>query len=147
MEFSPDRALVYQSVNNWSEAIDLVGAVLVREGNATAGYVQAIKDSILAPGGTYIDLGFGIALAHARPEQGVLTTGIAVLRLVEPVLLADDPAHPISVFIGLAAQDSATHLGVMKQLARVLTDESARTALLGATTPEEIVTALQPTKE
>ncbi|WP_169332015.1 PTS sugar transporter subunit IIA [Corynebacterium caspium] len=141
-EFSEDRALVRQAVANWETAIDLLGEILIAKGNASAEYIAAIKNSIKAPGGTYIDLGFGIALAHARPEAGVKSTGIAVLRLVEPVLLADDPAHPITVFIALAAQDSSTHLAVMQNLAQVLSDVPSRTQLLNATSAAEIMAAL-----
>lgn len=137
-----DRVLTREHVTDWREAVDLVGEILVQHGNATTDYVDAIKHSIEAPGGTYIDLGFGIALAHSRPESGVIETGLAVIHLGSPVLLAGDPDHPITVFIALAAQDSNSHLDLMQDLAGVLTDTTRRQELLDALTPADVLSAL-----
>lgn len=129
-------------MSDWREAVALVGGVLVQHGNATAEYVDAMEHSIEAQGGTYIDLGFGIALAHSRPENGVIETGLAVIRLGSPVLLAGDPDHPIAVFIALAAQDADSHLDLMQDLAAILTDPTRRQELLDAATPADVLSAL-----
>ncbi|MDN5724838.1 MAG: PTS sugar transporter subunit IIA [Propionibacteriales bacterium] len=144
LAIAEERIVLRDSVQGWRDAIEIVGGILVDEGNASREYVDAMIASVAGPNGTYIDLGAGIALAHARPENGVESTGLSVLHLDEPVLLADDPAHPITVFIALAAVDSSGHLDVMKNLARVLTDESLRQMLLNATTSADIVSALSP---
>ena len=139
-----DRVLLKESVQDWREAIDLVGSILVENGDTTEAYIDSIAQSIAGPNGTYIDLGSGIALAHSRPENGVKTSGVAVLHLATPVLLADEPSHPISVFIALAAEDSTSHLSLMRTLATALTDLERRESLLEATTPADIVSALTP---
>jgi mannitol/fructose-specific phosphotransferase system IIA component (Ntr-type) len=139
-----DRILLRHNVPGWQDAIDLVVGILIDHGNATTEYLQAVKDSIAGPNGTYIDLGAGIALAHARPEAGVRSTGLSVLHLAEPVLLSDDPDHPVTVIIALAAEDASSHLGVMKTLAKVLTDEQLRHSLLNATSTADIMSALSP---
>lgn len=142
---TPERILIRPSAESWRQAVDWAGDVLVSHGDVEPAYIDAIKASISGPGGTYIDLGAGIALAHARPEAGVHRTGLSLLKLDEPVLLADDPDHPIRLFIALAAQDASSHLEVMKELAGLLTDTTRRERLLRAASPADITSVL--TKE
>ncbi len=139
---TPDRVMIRSHVDSWREAIDLVGGLLVAHGDVESSYVEAIKTSIAGPGGTYIDLGAGVALAHAPPEAGALRIGLSLLKLDRPIFLADDPHHPITVFIALAARDNASHLEVMRELAELLTDTDRREALLHLAYPEDITPIL-----
>lgn len=64
----------YQNqVSGWRQAIDEVAQPLLDAGSVKPEYVQAIKDNVVQPGGTYMDVGSGVALAHARPEAGCNT--------------------------------------------------------------------------
>ena len=62
--FASDAVMYADEVSGWREAVDTVTAPLVEHGAIKPSYVDAIKESIAAPGGTYIDLGWGIALAQ-----------------------------------------------------------------------------------
>lgn len=139
---TPDRIRFADDVDSWRTAIDLVAEPLLGDGTITTGYVDAVRSAIAAPGGTYIDLGFGFALAHARPESGVVRPGLSYLRVRPSVDLADDAGHPIDVFLLLAATDSAEHVQTMQELAMLLTDEDARTRLLEAVNPVDVTSAL-----
>ena len=140
-----DRVRFADDVTSWQQAVDLVTEPLVADGAITPAYVDAVTASIAGPGGTYIDLGFGIALAHARPEQGVVRPALSFLRVRPSVLLADDPAHPIDLFLCLAATDSSGHMRTMQELATLLTDDDARARLLAATTPADVTAAISKT--
>lgn len=143
-EYFPEGTVLYQdSVANWQEAVDVVTEPLVKLGRIRQSYVDAIKESIRKPGGTYVDLGHGIALAHARPEAGVLTTSLSVLRVNQPFLLADSPDHPISTMFCLAAQDSTSHLRLMQSLASFLSDEDNQARLGQVSSDEELKTILK----
>lgn len=76
----------------WEAAVRRVARPLLTSGDITTGYVDAMVTSV-AEGGTYIDLGFGVALAHARPESGALRTALSLLRLKEPAPLLGLPEH------------------------------------------------------
>ncbi|WP_044088122.1 PTS sugar transporter subunit IIA [Bifidobacterium bombi] len=127
--FTDGDILFACEVSGWSEAVDMVAAPLLEAGSITDGYVDAIKKSIVSPGGTYIDLGGQVALAHARPEFGVNATSLSVLHVAKPFLLADDSNHPISTMFCLAAKDANTHIELMQGLAGLLTDADKVAAL------------------
>ena len=131
----PDR------VDGWRDAIEQVSTPLLADGAITREYVDAMLTSI-AGGGTYIDLGYQIALAHARPESGVVRTGLSALWVRPAVLLNDEDAHPITLFVCLAAADSSAHLAAMAQLGALLSDETARDSLLAATDPTAALAVL-----
>lgn len=131
-----------ENVGGWRDAITQVTAPLLSSGAITPAYVDAVTNSIAA-GGVYIDLGFGIALAHSRPENGVLQTALSSLRVTPAVLLNDDPAHPIDLFFCLAATDQHSHLKTMMELAKLLSNDELRTRLLAATTPAETSTVIE----
>lgn len=133
--------LFAEDVAGWREAIERVSKPLLDSESITREYVDAMLESIAA-GGTYIDLGYGIALAHARPERGVLRTGLSALWVRPDVLLNDEPEHPIALFFCLAAADSTAHLAAMAQLAQILTDDDARNDLLAARTTTEVQAVL-----
>lgn len=130
------------AVDGWRDAINRVSAPLLDSGAITQEYVDAMTDSIAA-GGIYIDLGYGIALAHSRPENGVVATGLSYLRVAPAVLLNDDADHPIDLFLCLAATDPTGHIETMAELAGLLTDDELRTSLLAAQTPADVLAVIQ----
>ncbi|WP_423921562.1 PTS sugar transporter subunit IIA [Frigoribacterium sp. 2-23] len=138
---TPDTIRFADSVDGWRDAIDRVTRPLLDAGDITPEYVTAITDSIAA-GGTYIDLGFGIALAHSRPENGVVRTSLSSLRVAMPVLLNDEAEHPIDLFFCLAATDPQGHLNTMMELATLLSDETLRTELLASTSAADTLAVI-----
>lgn len=136
--FQDGSILFFQRVSGWREAVDKVTAPLLAADAITVGYVEAIKESISAPGGTYIDLGGQVALAHARPESGVKTTSLSVLHVGKPFLLADSREHPITTMFCLAAKDSNEHIELMQGLAGLLTDADKLQALHNASGVEDL---------
>jgi PTS system ascorbate-specific IIA component len=138
---TPATVLFADDIDGWRDAISRVSAPLLDSGAITPAYVEAMTDSIAA-GGVYIDLGFGIALAHSRPENGVVRTALSSLRVKPAVLLNDDPSHPIDLFICLAATDPNGHLETISELAGLLSDENQRTSLLAASTPADVLAVI-----
>ena len=136
-----DTLLFAENLGGWRDAIELVSTPLLESGSISRDYVDAMLESI-ADGGTYIDLGYGIALAHARPERGVIETGLSALWVRPEVLLNDEAEHPISFFVCLAAADSTSHLETMAELGALLSDDEARDALLSATNAADALAVL-----
>ncbi len=136
-----DTVAFADDVDGWEEAIKQVAAPLLANGSIKQSYVDAILESVAA-GGTYIDLGHGIALPHHRPESGVVKTGLSALRVRPDVLLNDDEKHPIKLFICLAAADSKKHLETLAALGRLLSNPTEREALLATTNTADFLAVL-----
>lgn len=131
---------------NWEEAIQLAAIPLVTQEKVTPAYVEAMIQKV-KEFGAFIHIGKGIALPHARPEDGVKEVGMSLLKVAEPVLLLDDEKHPITIFICLAAIDNQLHLKALASLTRILSNQENLEQLLAATTIEEIIAVIQKEEE
>ncbi|MGY3779648.1 BglG family transcription antiterminator [Isobaculum melis] len=131
---------------NWEAAIQLAAVPLVTQEKVTPAYVEAMIQKV-KEFGAFIHIGKGIALPHARPEDGVNKVGMSLLKVEEPVLLLDDEKHPITIFICLAAIDNQLHLKALASLTRILSNQENLAQLLAATTIEEIIAVIQKEEE
>ncbi|MBT2292852.1 BglG family transcription antiterminator [Paenibacillus albidus] len=127
---------------DWREAITLAAKPLEEQHYITSDYTQAMIDRVLEIG-PFIHVGKGIAIPHARPEQGVEKLGMSLLRLEEPVLLLDQKEHAIDMFICLAAIDNKLHLKALTELTSFLVNEESLQRLKNATTADEIIAMMQ----
>ena len=78
-----------------------------------------------------------IALPHARPEQGVLESQLAVTLFKKPVAFNED--HPATrLFVALAAGDGEKHLNALASLMELFQDEERVKAMLEAEDRESL---------
>ena len=111
-----DVIQVVSQAKDWRDAIAISCQPLIDNGAVEARYVEAIYRSHEAIGPYYV-VGPGIAMPHARPEDGVN-------RLV------------------LAATDSNSHIEAISQLAQLFDTDSDVQALLNAKTPQDILSVI-----
>ncbi len=121
---------------DWQQAIHLCSRPLIDAGLISRRYVDAIITETLASGPYYI-ISPGFALAHARPEQGVLTaeTCFSLLRLAYPV--AFNQREQVSLIIILAAGNGQQHTEAITRLCSWL-DEGRLDKMLQAHNQAEI---------
>ncbi len=93
---------------DWIDAIRKGGRLLVDSGCVEPKYVEAMVSGCVR-NGPYVVIGPGIAMPHARPENGVLATGYALVTLKRGVEFGDAENDPIDVLVFMAAKDQATH--------------------------------------
>ena len=136
IQFNKDESLT------WEEAIRLSSDLLINKNYIEESYVEAIIANVKKYG-AFIDLGQGIAIPHARPENGVNQLGMSLLKLDKPVYLLDDPNHGVNIIITLAAIDNQSHLKALSQLTKILSDKEKITVLKEATTKEEILNLIK----
>lgn len=120
----------------WEEAIEDVAKPLVENSVIEPRYITAMIDSV-KEFGAYIVIGKNLALAHARPEDGVNQLGISVLTLKEPVIFGHDDNDPVKIVFCLAAVDSYSHLNIMKELVALIHDESKVEKLIKTTSKQQ----------
>ncbi|MBL1226209.1 BglG family transcription antiterminator [Enterococcus sp. BWR-S5] len=123
---------------DWEEAIDYAAEPLKKENKIEPRYVTAMINKVKKHG-PFIHIGEGVALPHARPEEGVKGLGMSLLKVQEPILLLDDEKHPIQIFICLAAVDNEMHLKALASLTRILSNKEKLSGLLQAETKQEIL--------
>ena len=112
-------ASVRVAASSWPAAIRAAGQGLVDQGAAEARYVERCVAQVEEVG-PYIVVAPGIALAHARPEDGALALGISVAVLDRPVAFGHAANDPVDVVLAFCSPDRDSHVGLLSALARRL---------------------------
>ena len=118
-------------------AVEMAGALLVASGRTTPQYTDEMV-AVLESHGPYIVIAPGIALAHSKPSELIIETGLSLLTLAEPVIFGNQANDPVQLVIGLAAFDHDSHMDMMKELADALSNQQFVNSLLNARDTEEI---------
>ncbi|EGQ1050328.1 fused PTS fructose transporter subunit IIA/HPr protein [Salmonella enterica] len=132
-----------EQAGNKEEAIRQIAAALAQAGNVEGGYV----DGMLArEQQTSTFLGNGIAIPHGTTDtrDQVLKTGVQVFQFPQGVTWGEGQVAYVA--IGIAAS-SDEHLGLLRQLTHVLSDDSVAEQLKSATTAEELRALLMGEKQ
>lgn len=114
--------LLSEKAEDWGDAIRRVSRPLLKENIIEERYIDAMIKSV-EEYGPYIVIGKNIALAHARPEDGVNKLGVSVATLDQPIAFGNDDNDPVKIIFCLAAVDSYSHLNIMKNLIDLINDE------------------------
>ena len=128
---------VKATASNWRQAIELAGDALVTSQRTTPKYTQAMVQAFEELG-PYMVIAPGIALAHARPSEAVLGTGLSLITLSEPVVFGSEANDPVRLVIGLAAVDHDSHIDLMAALSDLLMDVIKVNMLLQAENVEQV---------
>jgi phosphocarrier protein FPr len=132
-----------QQAANKEEAIRQIAAALVSAGNVADGYVNGM---LAREQQTSTFLGNGIAIPHGTTDtrDQVLKTGVQVYQFPQGVTWGE--GQTAYVAIGIAAS-SDEHLGLLRQLTHVLSDDSVAEQLKTVTTAEELRALLMGEKQ
>ena len=107
-----------QTAANGEEAIKSGTDLLVASGAIEPRYYENIISKIKEMG-PYIVLAPGLAMPHARPEEGVIRTAFGLTTLAQPV---DFDGEQISVLVTLAGSDSDTHMEGIMEITQIFDD-------------------------
>jgi PTS system ascorbate-specific IIA component len=118
-------------VESREAAIVAVGGLLEASGRTTTGYTGEML-AVLDELGPYFVIAPGIAIAHARPSESVLSAGLSLAVLATPIEFGSDHNDPVRMVFGLCAKDHDGHIEVLSGLAEVLSDDSQINFLLNA---------------
>lgn len=113
-----ENVLLNTSISSKEEAIEQVGALLVKSGAVTEKYIQAMKDreQIVS---TY--MGNALAIPHGTDEakNEVLTSALSLLQI--PGGLEWD-GEEVKIVIGIAGKDGE-HLELLSKIAMTFSEE------------------------
>lgn len=134
----PDDAIwLSRTAADWREAVQLAGDALAASGAATADYAGDMI-RMIDEHGPYVVIAPGLALVHTRPSADVLTGGMSVVTLAEPVAFGHPHHDPVSVIVGLASTTAESHLAAVAQLANRFNDARAIERLARAGTVSDV---------
>ncbi|MCT4781886.1 MULTISPECIES: BglG family transcription antiterminator [Exiguobacterium] len=131
-----DNVQLMERVSDWKEAIRLAARPLEENASIETRYIETMIANV-EQHGPYVVLMPDVAIPHARPEDGVRSLGMSVLKLTEPVVFPTD--KPVRLFFVLAAIDQTTHLKALAQLTELLGNEADLNHVLASKTIEDIL--------
>ncbi|MEQ5203806.1 PTS sugar transporter subunit IIA [Providencia rettgeri] len=135
---TPNVIQVVDRASDWQEAIKIACNPLINNKLIEPRYVDAIIQSHEKIGPYYV-LGPGIAMPHARPEDGVnqLSLGLTVLK--QGVEFGSEGNDPIKLLIVLAATDSNSHIGVIAKLAELFDNQEDIDSIMQSENVDDIL--------
>ncbi|XBS68643.1 PTS sugar transporter subunit IIA [Acerihabitans sp. KWT182] len=132
-----ETILLTDRVDDWRQAVAQVAAPLLANHIIDAGYVDAIYRQHQALGPYYV-LAPGIAMPHARPEEGARSLGLSLLLIRQGVCFLSSDNDPVYLVVMLSAPDNNSHVELIAELAELFSCEQDIQAIRQATTIEEI---------
>lgn len=140
--FTPNMIALQVQVSDWRQAVRAGGELLVKAGKCENRYVDAMIKAI-EDLGPYMVLAPGLALAHARPQDGVIKAGISIVTLATPVEFGSEENDPVGLLISLCGADNKSHIGMLQELAQFLSVPANQVLLKDATSVEEVMRAFE----
>lgn len=126
-----DRINIVEQTADWREAVTLAAAPLLAAGAISPHYLEAIFASHQKLGPYYV-IAPGLAMPHARPEEGALANGLSLLYVKQGVHFDSAENDPVHVVVMLCALNGEEHLQMISQLAELFSDEDDLQALIKA---------------
>lgn len=127
---------------DWKEVVDETGKLLLEADQIEEKYIEAMKQSII-DNGPYVVIGKGIALLHARPEDGVKENCLSLITLDEPVEFGNENNDPVQIAFAFGTVDNDKHVKTISELSVVLMEESAVDKIAEMGSAEEILSYIE----
>lgn len=128
---------VVDNVCNWEDGVLQAGKILLDKNIIESRYIDAAIENIKKLG-MYIILTDGVAMPHARPEDGSLETGVSLLVIKDGVLFSPDEEKVKLIFM-LSSKDNTSHIDVIKKLSNLIDDEELIEKIAKADNENEIL--------
>ena len=127
---------------DWKEVVDETGKLLLEADQIEEKYIEAMKQSII-DNGPYVVIGKGIALLHARPEDGVKENCLSLITLQDPVEFGNENNDPVQIAFAFGTVDNDKHVKTISELSVVLMEESAVDKIAEMGSAEEILNYIE----
>ncbi len=133
-----DTVMVNVEVDTWEQAIQIAGDLLYKNDYIEKRYIDSMI-KVVKDIGPYIVLIKGVALAHARPEEGAKKTGLSLITLKEPIYFGNEENDPVSLVFALSALDNFSHIDLISEMALIFEDEEGMRKMQLCSTKEELL--------
>jgi mannitol operon transcriptional antiterminator len=127
---------------DWTNAVYAGGDLLQKIGGIESKYNDAVIQA-LQKHGPYMVIAPGIALLHARPEDGVNQVCMSLQILRSGVRFGHKDRDPVRLVFMFGTTDPKSHLQALSELMNLINDEPLLDALRASQTAAEAVEVLQ----
>jgi len=134
------------TATDWKDVIRKGGNMLVEVGAVEPRYVDAMIH-FAEKLGPYIVLAPGLALPHARPEEGVLKTWFSLITLSEPIEFGNEDNDPVYVAFCMAARNKEEHIDALSTIAFLCGEDKYFERIKTAATLQDIYQILDDATE
>jgi mannitol/fructose-specific phosphotransferase system IIA component (Ntr-type) len=124
--------------HSWQSVVDWAGNLLLGVGAIEPRYVEAMK-KIIVENGPYMVAWPGIALLHARPDEGVRRLCMSLVTLQEPVKFGHHQNDPVDIAIALGTVDKQSHVNALLQLVDILSNHKTVGRIRSAVHEQEVI--------
>lgn len=131
---------IVNRVNNWKDGVEQAGNILLFNKKIEKRYIEASIKNI-EKFGSYIILNDGVAMPHARPEDGAIETGVSLLVIKEGTIFFEDQEKVKLIFM-LACKDNSSHIDILKKLSNLIDDEEIIKKISNSSSESEILNFL-----
>ena len=121
---SKERISTNEKAEDWYEVGKKVGDLLLKDDLVEDRYIDAMIKS-LEENGPYIVMAKGVAIFHARPEDGVKETGMSLVTLDSPVEFGHKNNDPVKIAFAFGSINDEQHVEAMSQLMTVLMEDNS----------------------
>jgi len=143
LDVLPEKSIGLDEIaENWQHAMKLAGEYLMKNEGIEERYIDAMISAVETIG-PYMVVAPGIAIAHARPEDGAIKICLSLVRLKNPVNFGSKSNDPVDLIFGLAGVDHDSHISILRDLASLLQNKNAINTIRKLKSTEEIVQYLR----
>lgn len=128
---------IRHDITDWRQAIAVSAEPLLVEKIIEPVYVTAIFTQHEKLGAYYV-LAPGIAMPHARPEEGANELGLSLLVLPDGVLFNSVDNDPVYSIVMLSAPDKHSHIELISELAELFSNDKDMQAIHWAKNNKDI---------
>ncbi|MBM4901694.1 PTS sugar transporter subunit IIA [Vibrio parahaemolyticus] len=133
-----DVIRIQSDATDWKDAISKSCEALIENGAIEPSYAEAIYRSHEELGPYYV-VGPGMAMPHARPEDGVNRLSLAITVIQNGVNFNSEENDPVKMLVTLAATDSNSHVDAISKLAELFMNEEHVEAICNAQSKEDVL--------
>lgn len=134
---TPDTIAVNVKADTWQDAVYHAGDLLLKADAIEERYINAMINKVKELG-PYIVIAPGIAMPHARPEDGTKKSAISIITLDKGIDFGHEKNDPVKLVIALAAVDNQAHIQTLAKLMEVLGEADTLKRIISSKSPQEL---------
>lgn len=108
-----------EECKNWEEVVFKGVGLLEENGFVNEIYKKKIIENFYEFG-PYMVIAPQIVLLHARPEDGVIKTGLSILTLKNPINFGSELSDPVKLVFSFCSIDNKDHMVLLSNLMKLL---------------------------